>query len=198
MTLNNKSKENIIAESTKLIQKYGYAETSIQDIIKKSKSPKGSLYYYFPKGKDDIVLSALDNIDLEFSKKFKSSVAKCTELEEVLEKILDLFKYKERVYGTPSFRLTLLALETIGQAPEVYNKCGEIIKSWKTQLSYKLEDIGYEYNLSNKITEWFFTTLQGAVCASVIHDSITNMQIVDQAIKLIKSKTPEELETIFL
>lgn len=197
MTLNNKSKENIIKHSTKLIQMYGYNDTSIQDIIEKSKAPKGSLYYYFPKGKDDIIISALDKIDLEFTKKFKLATKKCSNMECVLIALLDLFKNKEKNYGTPSFRMTLLALETIGQAPEVYEKCGNIILNWKKQLSYELIEVGCEEELSIKISEWIFAAIQGAICASVIHGDNEKMMLGEQSIKLLTSIPNEKLKEIF-
>ncbi|MBF0715708.1 TetR/AcrR family transcriptional regulator [Gemelliphila palaticanis] len=197
MTLNNKSRENIIKHSTKLIQIHGYNETSIQDIIEKSKAPKGSLYYYFPKGKDDIVISALEKIDLEFTKKFKLAAKQCQSIECVLLALIDLFKNKEKNYGTPSFRMTLLALETIGQAPEVYEKCGEILLNWKNQLSIQLTNVGCEKILSEKVSEWFFTTLQGAICASVIHGDNEKMTLGEQSIKLITALPKEKLEEIF-
>ena len=52
MTLNNKVKENIILTTVQNVWTKGYSLTSVQDIIKKAKAPKGSVYYYFPKGKD--------------------------------------------------------------------------------------------------------------------------------------------------
>ena len=198
MTLNNKSRENIIRETTKLIQKYGYTETNIQDIIKKSKAPKGSMYYYFPKGKDDMILSSLDKIDVEFNKKFKSCVAECTKLECILVELLNLFKNKEKSYGTPSYRMTLLALETIGQAPAISEKCGEILSNWKKLLSEQIENVGFEKELSEHISEWFFTTLQGSICSSVIHHDITKMKITEQSIKMLSSMKIEDLREIFL
>lgn len=198
MTLNNKSRENIIRETTKLIQKYGYTETNIQDIIKKSKAPKGSMYYYFPKGKDDMILSSLDKIDVEFNKKFKSCVTECTKLECILTELLNLFKNKEKSYGTPSYRMTLLALETIGQAPEISEKCGEILSNWKKLLSEQIENVGFEKELSENISEWFFTTLQGSICSSVIHHDITKMKITEQSIKMLSSMKIDDLREIFL
>lgn len=197
MTLNNKSREIIIKETTKLIQKYGYAATSIQDIIKKSKAPKGSLYYYFPKGKDDIVMSSLDNIHLEFTKKFKSAIVDCGSLSCVLTSLLDLFKNKEKSYGTPSFRLTLLALETIGQAPAIYKKCGDMLLDWKSQIADEVEKFGYDRELSEKISEWFFSTLQGAICTSVIHGNKEKMQLAEKSIKMLAKLDKESLKEIF-
>lgn len=197
MTLNNKSRENIIKESTKLIQKKGYVETSIKDIIKKSKAPKGSLYYYFPKGKDDIILSVLDKINLEFTKKFKDAIVECKDIECILLSILMLFKNKEKSYGTPSFRLTLLALETIGQSHVIYEKCGIVLTEWKEQIAEELDKSLKDYPLCEKISEWFFTTLQGAICASVIHENISKMELCEQSIKLLTSLPKDELKKIF-
>ncbi|MBF0713678.1 TetR/AcrR family transcriptional regulator [Gemella sp. GH3] len=197
MTLNNKTKEKIIKETTKLIQKHGYTETNLQDIIKKSKSPKGSLYHYFPKGKDDIIISSLDNINMEFNKKFQNSIDKNSTLKEILESLLMVFKTKERSYGTPSFRLTLLALETIGQAPEVSKKCGEIVQEWRNTLSETIENIGLNKITSQTISTWFFSILQGAICASVIHKDTTHMDIVESSIKLIENLNEEQLKVIF-
>lgn len=197
MTLNNKSRENIIKESTKLIQKKGYVETSIKDIIKKSKAPKGSLYYYFPKGKDDIILSVLDKINLEFTKKFKDAIVECKDIECILLSILMLFKNKEKSHGTPSFRLTLLALETIGQSHVIYEKCGIILTEWKEQIAEELDKSLKDYPLCEKISEWFFTTLQGAICASVIHENISKMELCEQSIKLLTSLPKDELKKIF-
>lgn len=197
MTLNNKARENIIKETTKLIQKNGYAETSIQDIIKKSKAPKGSLYYYFPKGKDDIIISSLDRINSEFNKKFRNSISENDTLQGVLSSLVAMFKNKEKTYGTPSFRITLLALETIGISPEVSKKCGQMIDDWKCLLAKAIQETGFDISTSTKISNWFFTTLQGAICASVIHNDNTLMEITEQSIQLLAKSNINELNNIF-
>ena len=43
MTLNNKVKENIILTTVQNVWTKGYSLTSVQDIIKKAKAPKGSV-----------------------------------------------------------------------------------------------------------------------------------------------------------
>lgn len=198
MTLNNKTKDNIIKESVKLVQKNGYTSTSIQEIIKKSKAPQGSMYYYFPKGKDEIIIAAIDKIDAEFHKKFKKGLdTDCTNLEDVLRLIVNLFKKKEKVYGTPSFRMTLLALETIGQAKDVAKKCAKVLESWKHDLAKAIEKTGLNKDTSVEVSKWFFTTIQGAICASVIEDNTSYMLATDRAIDLITSLNEDQIKIVF-
>ncbi len=45
---------NIVRAAAKLFRKQGYSRTGLNDILAESKAPKGSLYHYFPKGKEQL------------------------------------------------------------------------------------------------------------------------------------------------
>ena len=117
MTLNNKVKENIILTTVQNVWTKGYSLTSVQDIIKKAKAPKGSVYYYFPKGKDEIYLEALDKINSNVKKEFKTISPKLGTLEEYLTAVFDLFISKGKACKRSGFSLTLLAMETAELSP---------------------------------------------------------------------------------
>src|SRR5688572_1470947 len=42
-----------------LIEQQGYHGTGLNQIVKESGAPKGSLYYYFPGGKEELVSEAI-------------------------------------------------------------------------------------------------------------------------------------------
>ncbi|MDO4814476.1 MAG: TetR/AcrR family transcriptional regulator [Gemella sp.] len=198
MTLNNKTKDNIIKAAVHLVQKKGYSETSIQEIVKKSKAPQGSIYYYFPKGKDEIICAAIDKIREEFEKKFARESKKCTEPEQVLRLMVDLLEKKEGKYGTPSFRLTLLALETMGQAKVVADKTADALRFWKTVFAKELEKVGVNPKYSLGISVWFCTTIQGAVCSAAVKDDTNFSKIMEQAIQLVVlANQTNQLDAIF-
>ncbi len=52
------TRERILNSAAALIQRYGLHGTSLNDILDESAAPRGSLYYYFPDGKDQLVLEA--------------------------------------------------------------------------------------------------------------------------------------------
>lgn len=45
-------KQNLIRTAMRLFRRQGYASTGLQQILAESGAPKGSLYYYFPDGKE--------------------------------------------------------------------------------------------------------------------------------------------------
>ncbi|HMN72726.1 MAG TPA: helix-turn-helix domain-containing protein [Rhodoblastus sp.] len=52
-------RDKIVRATAQLLRQRGYAATGLSDIIETSGAPKGSLYHYFPGGKDNIALEAL-------------------------------------------------------------------------------------------------------------------------------------------
>jgi len=55
----SKTRHRIILESVKLFQRHGYHGTGVSAILKAAKIPKGSLYYHFPEGKEQVASAAL-------------------------------------------------------------------------------------------------------------------------------------------
>ena len=53
------AREQILKTTCDLMEKQGYHGTGLNEIVKESGSPKGSLYHYFPDGKEQIVAEAV-------------------------------------------------------------------------------------------------------------------------------------------
>ena len=53
------AREKILQTASELMEKQGYHGTGLNEIIQKSGAPKGSLYYYFPEGKEQIASEAV-------------------------------------------------------------------------------------------------------------------------------------------
>lgn len=60
MPRNQESKMKILSTASVLFQKQGYHATGLNQIIKESGCPKGSLYYYFPEGKEQLATEAIN------------------------------------------------------------------------------------------------------------------------------------------
>ena len=52
-------KENLVRTAMRLFRRQGYASTGLQQIVAESGAPRGSLYHYFPSGKEAIGEAAI-------------------------------------------------------------------------------------------------------------------------------------------
>lgn len=54
MPRESKHRRHIVEAAISLFRQQGFTGTGINDILERSGAPRGSLYHYFPKGKDEI------------------------------------------------------------------------------------------------------------------------------------------------
>jgi TetR/AcrR family transcriptional repressor of lmrAB and yxaGH operons len=54
-----KQREKLVRTAMRLFRRQGYASTGLQQIVAESGAPKGSLYHYFPSGKESLGESAV-------------------------------------------------------------------------------------------------------------------------------------------
>jgi len=53
-------KENLVRAAMRLFRRQGYASTGLQQILAESGAPRGSLYHYFPNGKEALGEAAVE------------------------------------------------------------------------------------------------------------------------------------------
>jgi TetR/AcrR family transcriptional repressor of lmrAB and yxaGH operons len=74
--MSSDTRERLIETTARLLQHRGYYGTSMNDILQESGAPRGSLYFHFPGGKEELVFEAT-----------RATVAVATrELQEALDK----------------------------------------------------------------------------------------------------------------
>ena len=59
MAKGSDSKEKTLIAAARLFRRQGYHGTALHDILEAAGSPRGSLYFHFPKGKEEIGEMAL-------------------------------------------------------------------------------------------------------------------------------------------
>jgi AcrR family transcriptional regulator len=98
----DKVREEIVIEASKLFQKYGYLKTSMEDIAKAAKKGKSSLYYYY-KSKDDVFSDVIIKEAEEVYKAGETAVSKESTASEKLKAYFDttfvVIKNKVNMYS---------------------------------------------------------------------------------------------------
>ena len=52
-------RDEIITTTCRLLELQGYRATGLNEIVRESGAPKGSLYHYFPEGKDELAAESI-------------------------------------------------------------------------------------------------------------------------------------------
>ena len=69
------AKDQIVEAACDLLESQGFHATGLNQIVKESGAPKGSLYYYFPEGKDELAEAAIERAGLQVAERIAAGLA---------------------------------------------------------------------------------------------------------------------------
>lgn len=127
--MKNNTKDIFLDTASFLFANKGYHATGISEIIKKSNAPKGSLYYHFPQGKEQLAQEALQrtalNIYNELITIFSSA---STPLQGMQQHLLLIAQKIEQDMFQPNVSISLMALETFASSEKLRLECAKIFE----------------------------------------------------------------------
>lgn len=116
MKKDNNAKISLIKTASKLFQEQGFSATGLNQIVKESNTAKGSLYFYFPNGKNELAVAAIADAS-ESTENFMAEILKSNEpLLTRMHNLVDAFgtalETSEFHQGCPICTITLEAAST--------------------------------------------------------------------------------------
>ena len=120
-----KTKRLILDSATEILIREGYSKTTVEKIREKTGLGYGTIFSHY-KGKDDIIISIVDNILYDFSKQHKETIeAVDSEMVSNHYKELILFLFQLAVANRSIFKIYY---DAIGKSDKVSNHWDSIIQ----------------------------------------------------------------------
>ena len=180
------SKWKTLAAAVKLFRQQGYHGTALNDILAAAGSPRGSLYFHFPGGKEDIGESALTLA----GEAVRQGIVRAAEASDSTEMFLtrvaramaaDLEKsdYQE---GCP---IATTALETSAQSEVLGEATSAAFRKWEIEISSGLERFGMTSDEADQVATMVLSQLEGALLLARTYRSPEPLQRAEEALKLL-------------
>ncbi|AMM87721.1 TetR/AcrR family transcriptional regulator [Bacillus altitudinis] len=139
------TKDKIIQTAALLLRKQGYHATGLNQIIRESGTPKGSLYYYFPNGKEELAIAAVEYISQRVIDQIEASFAYSDDpyvaVDHFMTNIIRGFMEQESERGIP---IVLLAAESKPEHTKLHAACKQEMIRWQELVKEKLMNSGYD------------------------------------------------------
>jgi TetR/AcrR family transcriptional repressor of lmrAB and yxaGH operons len=180
------SKWKTLAAAVKLFRQQGYHGTALHDILAEAGSPRGSLYFHFPGGKEEIGENALTLA----GEAVRQGIVRAAEASDSMEMFLtrvaramaaDLEKsdYKE---GCP---IATTALETSAQSEVLGEATSIAFRKWENEISRGLEHFGMTSDEADEVATMVLSQLEGALLLARTYRSLEPIQHAEQAVILL-------------
>ncbi|TDC85062.1 TetR/AcrR family transcriptional regulator [Micromonospora sp. KC606] len=177
------------------MQRQGYDGTGIKQISKEAGATLGSVYHFFPGGKQELAVEAIRHGDREFAEFLTRMLAGADDPAEAIEACArtlgqDL-RRSDWVDGCP---VTATALGTATRAPEIQHAAAEAFARWRGLVDAKLRAAGFAHADARDLAHTVISTLEGAELAAQVSQSETPLRLAGthlaRLIRLYRKATP--------
>jgi TetR/AcrR family transcriptional repressor of lmrAB and yxaGH operons len=182
----NTTRDQIVQTACRLLEMQGYQATGLTQIIEESGAPRGSLYYYFPEGKEELVAEAIASTAEVVADRIRTSLA---EVEApggaVKQFILTLAQHARASGYERGGPITTAALEAASTSERVREACLAAYCSWRKSFEEKVAEGGCNGERAARLAALIVAALEGAIILSRTERSVAPLEYV-----------AEELETL--
>ncbi len=184
----NSTRDQIIATTCDLLESQGYHATGLNQIVKESGSPKGSLYYHFPGGKEELALAAVTHVGNMVLQRIRENLAL---IENPAEAITAFIKNVAFHVEMSDFRaggpITTIAMETASTSPTLRGECQRIYSGWQAVFADKLNAAGLPQARAERMAVMIIAALEGGVILCRTGQSRAPLeQVADEIGEMVK------------
>jgi len=159
-----KTRQAIVDAAAELFRRQGYAGTSISNIIAQSRQPRGSLYFHFPDGKQEIAHEALTQSADELGDLLEAVFAQSATLPDAIEAICAGFaaqlKASDFQDGCP---VSPFATSMDAEQSSLRSACGAAYDNWLAMTETGLEKYGIDPSRRTGLALVLLSSIEGAL-----------------------------------
>jgi TetR/AcrR family transcriptional repressor of lmrAB and yxaGH operons len=170
----------------KLFSQRGYHGTGLQDILEAGGAPRGSLYFHFPKGKEQIGEAAVQ-LGTEGVREFITGAAQTSgNVQAFLVKLArGMAANLERSGYSEGCPVATTALETAAQSDVLGRAARTAFQTWEQEIKRALISFGMKANKADRTATAVLSQLEGALLLARTYRSLEPMQRAEKALLVL-------------
>jgi TetR/AcrR family transcriptional regulator, lmrAB and yxaGH operons repressor len=178
------SKAKTVIAAVKLFGQRGYHGTALNDILDAAGSPRGSLYFHFPNGKEEIGEAASGLAGEAVRRVIATAAETSNNVEDFLTQIVQTMASNlERSGYTEGCPIATTALETAAQSEILGAAARNAFQSWEHELTRGFERFGRKD--AALLATTVLSQLEGALLLARTYRSLEPMHRAQEAVKLL-------------
>ncbi len=182
-------REQIIHTVCELLESQGYAATGLNQIVKEAGAPKGSLYHYFPEGKEALAAEAVQHVTAIIANRTRTNLEEIADpaqsLRQFIYRIAEQIEVSEYQSGGP---LMTIALETATTNERLNRVCQAAYESLRLAFEEKLLISGYPPEKAEPLSTAILAAVEGGILLSRTYHSGDPLRRVGDLLALSLAK----------
>ena len=181
-----RTRATIVHTTSQLLRRQGYTATGLNQIIDEAGAPKGSLYFHFPGGKDDLVAEALAHAADSWRTEILAMIADETDLAKSLKIVGErLAKELESSGYTHGCPLATVTLEAAAINPVLHAVIADRYGLLEAAITARIVAAGIHARPARASALMFLSAIEGALLLARAHKDASIVRTVAAQLALV-------------
>lgn len=186
-------REQILETTASLMQRQGYCATGLNQIIKESGAPKGSLYHYFPGGKEELAVKAIQTSANLLAEQLQEAIDEmgtvAKGIPHFIRKYATYFEESGYEKGCP---ITTVTLETANTSEALQIASRDLYHSWCQVIIEHLMTEEWQEDEAREMAIFMMSSFSGALVMGRAAQRIEPLEIIAKQFERILSTQGEK------
>ncbi|TGL65523.1 TetR/AcrR family transcriptional regulator [Leptospira jelokensis] len=175
------TKQKMIEVMASLLEGSGYEATGLTELGKETGTPKGSLYFHFPGGKEELTSLAIEYSGTQLNQFFLSVFANSGNPSNAIKQVFHALE--ERIVSSDYKKgcpIATTAMETAGKSIIVAKACQEVYNLWLKTFETYLVSNGYSTRVAKNLSLSILSLWEGALLLSKLQRSPEPLRMAEK------------------
>jgi TetR/AcrR family transcriptional repressor of lmrAB and yxaGH operons len=180
------TRTQLLDTAGQLFRCQGFYATGLDEVLKRSGTPKGSLYHYFPGGKDQLAIETLGHFAAQLEQRMSALLSASSDPLKALRKFL-LFTVKS--LAESDFRdgcpIAAVTLDVASDRESIREACEAGFQTWLRVFVQHLRHAGLTETRAKSIATLFLASLEGGMILSRAQKSAAPLNAIANELVLV-------------
>jgi TetR/AcrR family transcriptional repressor of lmrAB and yxaGH operons len=161
------AREDMLAAAIELFRARGYEGVGVAELLEKSGAPRGSLYFHFPGGKEQIGAEVVERVGRETAGRFRALHESGVDLDTFIERVFKTTakECKDRSYKA-SCPIAAIAAEFGAGDSKLAASLREVFESWQHEIAAAAASRGMSTQNAEVFASAMLSAIEGAFVVS--------------------------------
>ena len=188
------SRSRMIHTAAELFRQRGYHATTFSEVVNESGAPRGSTYFHFPGGKQELAREAIALAGDEIEDMVEQAARQADTPGALIRSLAQIFANRfERSGYQSGCAIATMVLELAPRDQQVSADFNRVFERWRTALVNRLEPLGIPAGRAAALADLTISALEGALLLSRAARSIEPFKApIEALISAIDYDTPSQ------
>lgn len=158
------TRDRLVRATSRLLRRQGYAATGLNEVMAEADAPRGSMYFHFPGGKEQLAAAAVDHFAERVTARLLRFLDENDTVAGAVAAIFDSYvDHLERTGYAEGCAVATVALDAAPAHEALADACSRAIRTWTGVLAGALEAEGRPSGEAHGLATLVIAAIEGTI-----------------------------------